>query len=1165
MKPLLRISLLLAVCVNLFVYCALTDVKLDQRVKTEGEVNLREGPGLQYEIITKLPKDVNLILLDKKNDWNKVKIPNSGQTGWVFEGLVEHVGSQQLVIINQTYVRKGPGMGYSSFAILVKGRTFDMVAEQGNWYQVVLPDGNTGWISKSDAQKASKRNITTTQSTAVRINPDDNAKVLVNVNAGTEFIQLDKKGEWYLIRVSDGVEGWINEKAVKQVVDRNIIVPQKANIRNGPGTGYTIIETLSEKSRLTELQRKDNWVKVRTPSGNVGWVYQGVIDRAGVPDVAVAEPYMVTKLDCNIRHGYGTSFKILDRVSKGTILQKIGDKDNWYRIKYPPDARIGWIRNDLVESDKPIYFTNQECNIRQGYSTDFEIKRRVVAGTVLAKIEERDDWYRVYMPDGEIGWIRNDLVSTASDILITNQDCNVRQGPGTNWEKIDELKRDTFLQKLEKKDNWYRVKQESGKIGWIREDLLATLGDLMSPNDLVNVRSAPGTDNTKVREASDREVMYKIGSQGEWYKFLFRDGQAGWIRSDLVATVFYTGKDISGGGATKITTIDEKRVITRKKTDVYICPFSDCAVLITVESGVELFIVSRQNSFYEIRLPDGQYGFVKSADLYSNSMTPTNTKKSNPKFTSGLRTKEKANVRSGPELNFTRITTLPANTSLTKHDERGEWTFVEMSGGKKGWIYTPLLAGSRSAPAKTVDKDISLKEIFTENFTGSEIAYEAGTVKTLTEAPIYSEPNSSARTIQKVPRATRLTKIGRQNKWYEVQLENGSYGWISQELVDDISLNNIITVNNAPLRRSTDPNSQVLEMVPDGSEFSPRDMFENWVAVKTRQGNVGWLYIRDVAILKFPKVYARRNAGLRNAPDQNSSILRRLEEGEELQPISKKDDWYLVTMNDGNTGWISQSVVKKAILPQVMITRSTAAFREPTTMSQKMTDLTKGQKYKTTSIQGEWYQIRLISGDFAWVYKTNIEELFKGTLLAHAPTKMREGPGNDYSVVALVNPGDPLKCFNESGAWFLVKDQSDKFGYVNETAIRDIKFSPIIALKKTYVYPEPDQKYNVLRTLEQNVEIVPISQNDNWYEIKLSENQRGWVLKQDFVSKAKSRLVFTLDISNIRNGPGTNHGILKRVDPATDLMIVGEQGSWYNVKLTDEGLIGWIRKDLVFE
>ena len=91
MKLLLRIILFLALTVNLFVYCAFTDIKLDQRVKTEGEVNLREGPGLEYEIITKLPKDASLILLERKADWNKVKIPSTGQTGWVFEGLVELV------------------------------------------------------------------------------------------------------------------------------------------------------------------------------------------------------------------------------------------------------------------------------------------------------------------------------------------------------------------------------------------------------------------------------------------------------------------------------------------------------------------------------------------------------------------------------------------------------------------------------------------------------------------------------------------------------------------------------------------------------------------------------------------------------------------------------------------------------------------------------------------------------------------------------------------------------------------------------------------------------------------------------------------------------------------------------------------------------------------
>jgi SH3-like domain-containing protein len=49
---------------------------------------------------------------------------------------------------------------------------------------------------------------------------------------------------------------------------------------------------------------------------------------------------------------------------------------------------------------------------------------------------------------------------------------------------------------------------------------------------------------------------------------------------------------------------------------------------------------------------------------------------------------------------------------------------------------------------------------------------------------------------------------------------------------------------------------------------------------------------------------------------------------------------------------------------------------------------------------------------------------------------------------------------------------------------------------------------------------------------------------------------------NIRNGPGMKHKVLTTVKEGDELEVLGEIGSWYNVKLPD-GTEGWIYHKLV--
>ena len=111
---------------------------------------------------------------------------------------------------------------------------------------------------------------------------------------------------------------------------------------------------------------------------------------------------------------------------------------------------------------------------------------------------------------------------------------NVRSGPATTDPVIWQVEKYHPLNVIQKQGKWYLFEDFEGDRGWIHSSLLTDLKAVVVKNNKCNVRSGPGTDKA-IQFTVDKGVPFKvIEEKGKWIHVMHADGDQGWIHKALV-------------------------------------------------------------------------------------------------------------------------------------------------------------------------------------------------------------------------------------------------------------------------------------------------------------------------------------------------------------------------------------------------------------------------------------------------------------------------------------------------------------------------------------------------------------------------------------------------------------------------------------------------------
>lgn len=312
-------------------YTAVSDV-----VYTTGSgVNLRTGPGTDYEVVASVSSGTELARSAITGNWSEVTyegqicyVNNSLITTEAPEGTedaedtdaedytVTTTDATTVYVISDVNLRSGPGTSYDVVATATAGTVLTCTGTTGSWSQIEY-NGQTVYAYSSY--------LSTTATTAAEEDTSEDAATesTTDVPTSTEEV-VAASGTVY---VTDGV-----------------------NLRTGSGTDYDIVTAVPTGTALTRTGTTGEWTEV-SYGGQTVYVYNEYISTDSTDATLSSQSGTLTIIsEANVRSGPGTSYDVLGIAAVGDTLTITGyTSTNWYQVEY--EGEIGYIAGNLVSAN----------------------------------------------------------------------------------------------------------------------------------------------------------------------------------------------------------------------------------------------------------------------------------------------------------------------------------------------------------------------------------------------------------------------------------------------------------------------------------------------------------------------------------------------------------------------------------------------------------------------------------------------------------------------------------------------------------------------------------------------------------------------------------------------------------------------------------------------
>ena len=370
---------------------------------------------------------------------NKKTIITSMAVLQLFAGTINAQSNQGIVTATSLNVRSGPATSYTTKFIVNKGDNVTVEDSADGWYKITTKDGKNGWASSKYIQTS--QNTTTTKVVSVsslnmRSGPSTSYNIIEVLTKDTQVEVISVEDGWAKIKYNSKTgyvsNQYLSDKKVEEVTQIKYVNATTLNVRSGPSTTYSIIDTLKQNAKVEVISIENNWAKIKH-NNEIGYVSAEYLSDKKVEEVTQTKYVNATTL--NVRSGPSTTYSIIDTLKQNDEVKVISIEDGWAKIKH--NDEIGYVSAQYL-SDKKVetiqikYVNATTLNVRSGPDTTYEILTTYKYGqeVKVVNISEDKEWAKIKYND-EYAYVSNKYLVDKLEADSENNDSNTGSITGT--------------------------------------------------------------------------------------------------------------------------------------------------------------------------------------------------------------------------------------------------------------------------------------------------------------------------------------------------------------------------------------------------------------------------------------------------------------------------------------------------------------------------------------------------------------------------------------------------------------------------------------------------------------------------------------------------------------------------------------------------------------